>query len=80
MRTSSGGGPAELTSLPAVEEHPNHLRESDGAEGEDEEEADHVQFASRPPDGDLSPDPGGEGVGSRVGEVVADSVLTTPVP
>ena len=62
-----------------MEEHADHLSESDGAEGEDEEEADHVQFARCPADSDLSPDPGGESVRGRVGQVVADLVLSSTV-
>ena len=62
-----------------MEEHSDHLCESDGPEREDEEEADHVEFARSPPDGDLGPDPGGESVGRRVGEVVAHLVLAASV-
>ena len=62
-----------------MEEHPDHLGQSDGAEGHDEEEADHVEFSRGPGDRDLGLHPGADGVRGGVGQVVADLVLPTAV-
>ena len=66
----------QLTGLPAMQEHSNHLTEGDEAEGDEEDEAEDVELGCLPVDRDLGRL---QVVGSLVGEVVVDPVQTIQI-
>ena len=63
----------QLTGLPAMQEHSNHLTERDEAEGDEEDQAEDVELGCFPVDRDLGRL---QVVWSVVGEVVVDPVQT----
>ena len=66
----------QLTGLPAMQEHSDHLTEGDEAEGDEEDQAEDVELGCFPVDCDLGRL---QVVRSVIGEVVVDPIQTIQI-